>query len=104
MRRQLFVHCLLLALCSASTVLAEKNPQTDVGAFSKHEVSLEVANTVTTGAEHGGNSYPSAQVADAGQRPLILAAKSDSVPVDKTESASKPDPNKSQSPQLEAFS
>lgn len=104
MRRQLFVHCLLLALCNAGSVLAEKNPQTDVGAFSKHEVTLEVANTVTTGAEHGGKSDPSAQGADAGQRPLILAVKSDSSPSGKTDNGSKSTKEISKDPELESLS
>ncbi|MCI0505882.1 MAG: hypothetical protein L0Z73_07185 [Gammaproteobacteria bacterium] len=58
MRLKIFVHSLLLALCSfgVATVLAAKDSQTDIGAVPKHEVTIEVADSAFAGAQAAGSS------------------------------------------------
>jgi hypothetical protein len=67
-----FVHGLILALCSVSTVLAAKDSQTDIGAAVNQQVTSEIVTQVVAGAS---SSYSFAnQVTGSSQRILLAAA------------------------------
>ena len=76
MRLKIFVHSLLLALCSfgISTVLAAKDSQKDIGAVSEHEVTIEVADSASAGAQTSSDSI-FRQTYESGQGVLVAAAK-----------------------------
>ncbi|WP_455206253.1 hypothetical protein [Kaarinaea lacus] len=80
MRLKIFVHSLLLALCSfgVGTVLAAKFSQTDIGAVPKHEVTIEVANVASAGAQPAGSFLPR-RASEVRQDLVIAAAEKDDI-------------------------
>ncbi len=79
MRSKKFVQGLLLVLCSLgiSTVLAAKDSQTDIGAVSKHAVSIEVVNSASSGAQ-SSSIFFSGQVSQPAPALLVAAAQNKS--------------------------
>ena len=87
MRLKIFVHSLLLALCSfgISTVLAAKDSQKDIGAVSEHEVTIEVADSASAGAQTSSESI-FGQTSESGQGVLVAAAKKESAKQESSQS------------------
>jgi len=78
-RLKIFVHSLLLALCSfgIGTVLAAKDFQKEVGAVSEHEVTIEVADSASAGAQPSSTFF-SRQASKPGQALLVAATQKES--------------------------
>ena len=104
MRLKIFVHGLLLALCSlgVGTVLAEKDSQTDIGAFAKNEVAIEVANSASAGAQVAGNSL-SRYASEAHRGLLVAAAEKDKNATDTTKQSSSQKSNSKTDRQFDSF-
>ena len=98
MRQIIFVHSLIWALCSASTVLAAKDSQTEIGAVQNEAVVTQLVATevVTSNVVAGAQSNFSGKQHNAVSMPraLIVAARDTgetAKPKSNEESASKVD-------------
>ncbi|WP_455222211.1 hypothetical protein [Kaarinaea lacus] len=103
MRLKIFVHGLLLALCSlgVGTVLAAKDSQTDIGAVVKNEVAIEVANSASAGAQVA-NSL-SRYASEAHQGMLVAAAENDKSSANATKQSSDQKSNSKNDRQFDSF-
>ena len=91
MRLKIFVHSLLLALCSfgISTVLAAIDSQKNIKTISEHEVTIEVAGSASAGAQTS-SIFISRQASEPGQGLLVAAAQKDSAKQASSQKSSKP--------------
>ena len=69
MRLSIFVHSLVWALCSASTVLAAKDSQTDIGGVQKQIVATQI---VASHEVAGAQSYFSGKKQELASTPTVL--------------------------------
>lgn len=90
MRFKIFVHSLLLALCSfgIGTVLAAKDSQKDIEAVSEHKVTIEAAEKASAGAQ--SSIFISRLGSKPGQGLLVAAAKKESTKPATGQKSSKP--------------
>jgi len=90
-RLKIFVHSLLLALCSfgVGTVLAAKDSQTDLGAVANNVVTIEVAGSAFAGAQAENDMIPG-HLSKA-HKGMLLAAAENSEKSGASEKLSPPD-------------
>lgn len=85
MRLKIFVHSLVLALCSVGTVLAAKDSQTDMGALNQ-KVTTEVVTQQAVAGAHSSHSLSSQF--NGSPQPMLLAAADSNGQKQKSQSVS----------------